>query len=164
MSKSLLIFSVLLVSIVSSPHAATAQDLCWAIDSFEHPCTGSGGCNDSYLYSYCIDGCARGICENHGGSGLCCGHLYYSAVIYVEGEQNCGGQICGDAPVRGSDLRPSSEHNALQALARDRLPGSDWKKHPHFAWYRPSRLVLVPDSCAHTYGVVIQSLPSPVGE
>lgn len=117
---------------------------CWDYEVVgEQKCTGSGGCEGVYLQQVCTFGCVSGECFNNGGSGECCGHIYYSPVIYGDG---------GDCSDEGCNLvaRRSPEGAALAP--------APISKAPPLAEHFP-RLLLIPDRCAHTYAIIVQENP-----
>jgi hypothetical protein len=155
MTKTLVIFFASLVFFAFFPPQATAQGECWAtLDWPPRDCSGPNQCTGSYVTSTCLQGCVRGQCYDDGGSGECCGHLYYTAVIYQEGPQDCGGGICGDARVRISHLHPVLRPNSIELAHRLDLTNPGGTNYPIV--YRPARLLLVPDRCSHVYGAVLQ--------
>lgn len=151
-----LFFSALLMLAAPRANAQVEGPGCYlTLDNWKI-CTGSGGCRDDYDNSQCFLGCTHGFCTNQGGSGLCCGHLYYSAEIYPDGDNDlCKGDICGFIRVHfaGAKERDNS-------LVRPRFQRAELTAPVHY-WIQ--RLIYVPDRCAHTYGLAM-SRPLPVGE
>lgn len=130
---------------------AFAQDAgCWATVDNWQPCSGPNGCRGLKDESFCFQGCTYGFCYNNGGSGECCGTIYYSAEIYP-GDGECRGDICGEVRV----------HDAPQTSGASRLPALDWATHPRI---RPvSRLLLIPDRCRHGYVALPSDAIFPIG-
>jgi hypothetical protein len=116
---------------------ARSEALCWSYFPHTSPCTGTGGCSSHYSWSSCFDGCVSGTCNNSGGSGECCGHLYYTAVIYQD-DGDCHGGACGEVRVHVSKNVP--KRPALESQG---------------VYYRLPGLRYIPDRCAHTYAVMI---------
>jgi hypothetical protein len=106
-------------------------------------------CSDEFTQTLCSWGCVSGLCVNQGGSGLCCGVIYYNAQIQPDGTHvNCGS--CGEARVHVS--RSSSKASNAEiwrgAVLGVRLNQSSSYRMPH--------LLIVPDRCAHGYGLVVE--------
>lgn len=81
---------LILLSLLFIPSIASAA--CWDYwDLGSVMCTGQGGCQGEHEVVTCTFGCVSGDCFNHGGSGLCCGKIYYSAAIYPDGG-DCSGR------------------------------------------------------------------------
>lgn len=141
---------LILLSLLFIPSIASAA--CWDYwDLGSVMCTGQGGCQGEHEVVTCTFGCVSGDCFNHGGSGLCCGKIYYSAAIYPDGG-DCSGrcpEIRAYAPT--SSARPK-QHDV--ELRRGYTPGlivlSD-----HFS-HKPPLVVYVLDHCSHSYGVIEQ--------
>ena len=133
--------------------------ICWDYGTRYAHC--GPGCEAQETTS-CGFGCISGECVSNGGSGECCGELYYSAVIYPDGEK-CG--ECGE--IRTHKSLQSSE-NVI------RLGGSPspWWGAPRGliklsenVSYRPPRQAFVLNQCAHAYGVlVLKDSPLVVGD
>ena len=101
------------------------------------------GCSSDYESLTCTWGCTSGICYPQGGSGLCCGVRYYTAAIYPDG---------GDC--HGSNCQPSKfRHHAAAKI--DLLQGEHRGTLLPLPQQFP-RLLLVPDRCAHIYGIIIE--------
>jgi hypothetical protein len=64
------------------------------VDEGTQRCTGSGGCSSEYELEFCTTGCACGNCVSHGGSGLCCDHIYYTPSVQ-RGIGDCDSEDCG---------------------------------------------------------------------
>jgi len=131
------------------PKIASAS--CVGYTVFDEQCIGNG-CNGEYTKTYCSFGCVHGTCESNGGSGLCCGHIYYNAQIQPDGSGGDCGE-CGNTRYHASALserekRHSAELWRAAALGRVDLGGGQS--------YRMPRLILVPDRCVHRYGLLIQ--------
>ena len=117
---------------------------------FEFTCVGGGGCQGTYYRVYCTFGCASGTCVNQGGSGECCGKIYYVATIYPDGGWDCNAN-CGDAPVRRSHVsHPKKSAKALSAaldvIGPVRLTAE--------LSYSIPRTAIVPDRCRRTFEVI----------
>jgi hypothetical protein len=112
-----------------------------------YPCS-NGSCYDSYYRTICGAGCVSGLCYPDGGSGECCGRLYYNATIYPDGTDSCGGP-CGYLPTVAS-LPTTGTQIATHVNPRRLVLG------PDNAYYKPARMTLVPDTCRHTYAIVTQ--------
>lgn len=149
-------FALLLVGLTAalfSPGSASAQCTdCWGIlDEGPTLCT---GCHSYYELEFCTRGCVCGNCVSHGGSGLCCGHIYYSPVIYPLGE-DCGGE-CGLARVHP---RTHVGRNSQQGKRSEELRQG----------YSPGLILLAPgvtyreplfaydfNHCRHSFGLVAE--------
>lgn len=101
----------------------------------------------------CGWGCISGECYSDGGSGTCCGKMYYSAVIYPDGG-TCG--ECGN--IRSHRFKHSAQH---QLLGGD-SPAIWWATSRGLVWltnnisFHPARQAFVLNKCAHAYGVLIE--------
>src|SRR5690242_6574639 len=81
---------------------AASQAGCYSyLEYGPYACVGPNGCYDSYYRTICAGGCVAGDCYSQGGSGECCGKLYYNATIYPDPWYRCGGS-CGELPVIAS--------------------------------------------------------------
>jgi hypothetical protein len=118
------VFAFLLVGLGALFNAGSASaqcTSCWGIlDEGPTRCT---GCNAYYDLEFCTRGCQCGNCLSHGGSGLCCGHIYYSPVIYPLPD-DCGGE-CGLARVhpRTHVSRNGQEGKHSEELRQGYSPG-----------------------------------------
>ena len=139
--KRILGLLAVLFCLFGVPQIASAG--CWDYygGTLQH-CTGTNGCKDIYFVYYCGPGCVSGECFNNGGGGLCCGHQYQSAVIYGDGGE-CDPDMCGPHAFGGLKKTSASSVEKPQSQS----PPAE----------RYSRLLLVPDRCAHGYGVIVQS-------
>jgi len=136
---------VMLFSMLSISSIARAE--CVAIGDFgPEKCSGSNGCMGAYEFLYCSWGCAAGTCVAHGGSGLCCGTIYYSPEIYPNGTRCTD---CGEIRIHASKP-PTSRFSA--ELRQGYSPGLI--KISDNLSYKEPRIVYVLDRCNHTYGVV----------
>lgn len=90
MKHTLLLSITFLALVIAVPHKAHAS--CWGYIDRTVSC--AGGCiaeSDS-----CFFGCISGTCVSRGGSGLCCNTIYYTAVIYPDGDpEECS--FCSEA-------------------------------------------------------------------
>ena len=146
--RSRLILLVLLLSVVSLPRIAHAgcEDY-WDVGSAM--CTGAGGCQGEHEIIRCTFGCISGTCVNQGGSGVCCGKIYYNATIYPDGG-DCRERCPGIRSFPTSAAKPSHQHGPLGyspglVMVTERLS------------YKPPTIVFVLDHCSHSFGVVQQT-------
>jgi hypothetical protein len=151
--QRVLVAAMVLGFVTFAPSLATAT--CWGYFDVQAHCVGTGGCSEPYFYSLCTSGCIHGQCIDHGSSGQCCGHIYYSAVIYQDGG-NCSGSECGL-------LRAHPSHSAKNRKQRnpERGTGTSLERvgfggNSPFLGYAAPRLLFVPDRCAHTYQIIVQ--------
>ena len=105
-----------------------------------------GSCQGDFDFPECTIGYVSGLCDFDGGSGECCGHIYYSAVIYPDGDNDHrqqGGQLrLHQAPASAANKTVhSSEAWRGQMLGRMVLATN--------VSYREPRMVFVPDRCAY---------------
>jgi hypothetical protein len=112
-------------------------------------CSDAHGCQSEYEKTYCTFGCISGTCTAQGGSGLCCGKLYYNASIAGDGG-NCNDQCSGFPSDHGylvrtpvTDSISDSEGDGLIVMAADVR-----QRMPAFSF--------VPDHCSHTFGIAIE--------
>ena len=97
-------------------------------------------------------GCVSGECDGNGGSGECCGKMYYSAVIYPDGDF-C--EWCGNARHHGSRLAKNEVHvDAFPAIWWDTSRGL--VKLSKDVSYRPAKQAFVLNKCSHSYAVLIE--------
>lgn len=139
--------SILIVCAVAPK--ANAQAGCTGYYEYESACSGAGGCTSTYVYSICSFGCIHGDCFNHSGSGLCCGHLYYTASIRTDGG-TCSGSNCGAARIHHGPKVDSSMLDRGLPNARSFSPPAQSVK-----------VALVPDRCRGIYAVVEEDVPQP---
>lgn len=126
----------------------TASAGCWEYwGGTEIKCTGAHGCQSFYFQYTCGPGCVSGECSDSGGGGQCCGHNYDNAVIYPDGGNDCDPDLCGKYRSGG---HPTTKAEASSVDKTASQPSTA---------ERFSRLILVPDRCAHRYGVVVQENP-----
>ena len=117
------------------------------------PCFGSNGCNDFYQEVFCVFGCVSGTCDSRGGSGLCCGKIYYTPVIYPDGGRCDPGGGCGTG--RPHTMQQSALHSPhAQELLQHRSPGV--VKLTDSISYREPAFAFVIDHCKREYGVLIE--------
>ncbi len=89
------------LAVVLSLAGDARASACYAITESPRECGGPGGCEDIYYLENCVAGCTGGTCVDHGGSGECCGMVYYTSVIYEDPwEPPCNQGICGDVRIR----------------------------------------------------------------
>lgn len=140
--KRILVLLAVLFCLFGVPQIASAG--CWDYygGTGQH-CTGPNGCKGIYYVYYCGPGCVSGECFNNGGGGQCCGHNYINAVIYPDGGE-CDPDFCGPHAF-GAHTTTKAEASSVEQTASQASPVE-----------RFSRLLLVPDRCAHLYGVVVQ--------
>ena len=138
-----------------APHLARAQASCWGYLDVQSHCSGSGGCSSPYFYSLCTTGCVHGLCVGHGSSGQCCGHVYYSAVIYSDGD-DCPGDECGLLRAHAPSSAKSSKRLNPQPVRQATAENLGLASEPPILGLPASRLLFVPDRCTHTYHIVLQ--------
>src|SRR5258708_1731840 len=100
MSQTTLLFVSCMSFLIFCSHAKA--DICWDYGTRYAFC--GAGCEAQETNS-CGFGCISGECNSQGGSGECCGKMYYSAVIYPDGGR-CG--ECGN--IRSHKSRVSAEN------------------------------------------------------
>jgi hypothetical protein len=105
----------------------------------------------------CFFGCISGTCVSRGGSGECCGHIYYSAVIYQD-SGNCGNE-CGGTPLRIPErhVSVSSRNNVNMAWSPGFIQIGEGVR------VREYRRSLVPNHCAHSYMALVETPIQPAG-
>ncbi len=145
--KRLILIAMVVVSVMFFAKVSRADCVDYS-GEMEFNCS-SGGCQGSYITVTCTFGCVSGTCTNRGGSGECCGRIYYVATIFPDGG-DCTNE-CGGAPVRRSRRSQSSNLKtartaSLEALGPVRLTTD--------ISYVVPRAAVVPDRCRHTYEVL----------
>lgn len=163
-ARQLILLSLILLTlaILVTSRAAAQGDQCWSYsEEQQFNCVGAGGCRGSYYETYCYVGCLHGWCTNRGGSGECCGRIYYTASGSSDG--TCLGFDCGLARVHTSSFRdPKGRDSAeVQHVATTERLGAT--ADPAVGGLRVPRLMFVPDRCAHTYGMIVQEGHAPSG-
>jgi hypothetical protein len=144
---------LVMLLVVCFSHPAHASG-CWDINYLSDVnCTGPNGCTGSYPLEYCTFGCVSGTCEDRGGSGLCCGRLYYTPVIYPDGGRCDPGGGCGTGRAHASRPTATSSPHAQQLL-QGRSPGVI-KVSDNFG-YREPTFAYVYDRCRHEYAVLVE--------
>ena len=143
MKQNLIVLTLLLAWIVATPRKAHAS--CWGYIDRTVSCV--GGCiaeSDT-----CFFGCISGTCNNQGGSGLCCKTIYYTAVIYPDGDpEECS--FCSEArPVAGHKEVATTTHTRVQFWGGG-TPGLI-QLGGELASLRIERQVFVPNRCSHSY-------------
>ena len=134
-------------------------NICWDYGTRYAFC--GPGCQAEQTTS-CGFGCISGECNSHGGSGECCGRIYYSAVIYPDGDR-CAN--CGTARSHKSRLSAENEVHVLgfPAIWWDSSRGL--VKLSKNVRYHPPKQAFVLNKCLHTYGVLIErDYPVVVGD
>jgi hypothetical protein len=136
---------------------AHAQGNCWGYQDFGgDPCTGPGGCSDTWEVITCGPGCTKGTCTNFGNSTSCCGvrHDYAQITNFPLGAE-CSGQSCGLA-VR--QLRLTAKQKLWGSLELD----AALKKELKEKWpSRLPRMLYVINRCTHEYDLVYEmDIPS----
>jgi hypothetical protein len=151
--RLVLSFFILLVMVFA---AGSAKAQCWGYSQFTPERCSSPGCMGSYTPTYCRFGCVSGTCENQGGSGQCCGHLYYTAVIYPDGQDSCHDLGCGEngqfRRVHGKTSRVDSQYSA--ELRQGYTPGLIMLSAR--LSYKPPRLVYAFSRCNHSFRLIIE--------
>jgi len=149
----LLIMLALLVS--SEPAAAGEGECpggCWTYDDFgQIQCF---GCDEYRELIFCMGGgCVCGTCEEEGGSGLCCGKIYYTPTIYPE-PGDCG--ECGNSPshARTHANRQSSGGRYSAELRQGYSPGLIMLT-PTVS-YRAPLFAYVYNRCSHTFTLIAE--------
>jgi hypothetical protein len=110
------------------------------------------GC-DIIQTTTCGFGCISGECYSQGGSGQCCGKMYYSAVIYPDGGK------CSECIGVRSHKSGLSAENEIQV---GEFPAIWWDssrglvKLSKNISYHPPRQTFVLNKCLHIYGVLIE--------
>ena len=118
-----------------------ANDNCWSYWIYPPINCHWQTCNDTCTTSICAGGCTSGTCTDAANSGLCCSHYeYHNAQIYPDSE-TCPN--CEQPPLRHPPSRPTEGRST---------PGKTKEVYSE-AW---ARLVLVPNKCAHSYGVLVE--------
>lgn len=141
-------FKLVLLSIFVVCLSASAAGGCWSYWDLTGLCSGEGGCQGTYPRTRCWWGCVEGRCNNCANYTECCGQVYCYAQIYPTG--TCQPSQCG--------LGPSAENRNEDRQAN--TPPADTKQDVQLA-YRPARILFVPSSCTHEYGVFFEGgLPS----
>jgi hypothetical protein len=150
--KSKLALLGLLGFLVQTPSITKAQGVsCWGyVDNFG-TCSDNAGCQGEYDRTECVLGCVHGVCNNNGGSGECCGTIYYTAVLVSDGDStSCQGSLCGDSPVRRAALR-EKRRGRFKDIAQPKLTPEDF-----FLAYRPPRILFLPSNCSQKYEVFLE--------
>ncbi len=130
----------------------SAHSQCVGTMDVTYTCAGEN-CKSSYTSTICYFGCQAGQCIGRGGSGLCCGNIYYSAEIYPTGE-GCDPIYCTEARVHPPK---SSALDNLHVPEVRRGELLDQIELTRTLAYRPPSLIFVPDRCRHSYGLVVKS-------
>jgi len=155
--KETLIFVTYLSFLTICNHAKA--DICWDYGMRYAHC--GPGCEAEQTTS-CGFGCISGDCVSDGGSGECCGEMYYSAVIYPDGGR------CANCPqIRARKSTVSAENEvhvgSSRAIWWDTSRGLI--KLSKNVSYRPPRQAFVLNKCSHAYGVLIsKEYPVVVGD
>jgi len=143
---------ILIGAICVASYAHPAMAGCVGYQEVNAICTGSGGCQDEYTRTLCSWGCASGTCVNQGGSGLCCGRIYYNAQIQPDGTR-CNNVNCGLARTRTARLATDASKHNTQLWNGARLGTIQVGDRA----YRVPRMLFIPDRCAARYGVVLEA-------
>lgn len=158
MSKRILVFSAAAVFAFALASARVWACSCSAItDGFEVFCSGAGGCNGSYIPTYCGFGCTYGDCYTT-GYGQCCDHTYRTWNINTGGceHRDCG--ECGQIRVRGSSKVAGSSQGAPERHGAMGAPPRTDASFDAGNTFETSgfseEILFVPDRCRHTYGAL----------
>ena len=147
------IMVLVVLGLVASVPRFSAAD-CWRYyDPAPVQCFDANGCASSYVSTLCQIGCISGLCYNHGGSGECCGHLYYYAAGYPDGQDSCTQNGCGHglSPVRRAKRSKPRQSTHPETVAR-----GDVHRGGPVPFYGPRRMLFVPDQCSKSYGVLME--------
>jgi hypothetical protein len=137
------------LGLLLSSQPAQAQGSCWGylqIGPFQCQSL-DGQCSSEYYTTRCNLGCLSGECYNQGGSGECCGQLYYSAIIYPDGDPHGCDNDC--EVIIG--LRPNGSSASKYVVASN---PSKLSERTLESGYPTIRLTYVPDTCRGTYAVI----------
>jgi hypothetical protein len=150
----LIVLSLSVGSSRASAQAYTCDSPCGGyLDPGGRSCNGDPTCQE--YPTYCTSsGCICGQCVSHGGSGDCCGLIYYSAVVYP-GSGACPGD-CGYATTHGRmHVARGHRKNPHESEVRGRYsPGLIMLNAT--ASYRPASIVYVYSNCSHDLRLVVE--------
>ena len=145
---------LLLLGFAFSACHVVAARTCWSyMDDGEFECGGAGGCEGYYFRVYCILGCVSGTCNPDGGSGECCGQIFYYAVGYEWGGLDCHGLNCGESPARRARRQEGRRKVNTATLNGKSGLGPLADQVP--------RILFVPNRCTHEYEVLFEDFAAP---
>lgn len=145
-------------------HTSRAQTPCgcWEVlELYEKTCsTTRPPCQSSYPVYQCAVGCQFGQCGPQ-GYGSCCGKSWRTYNVY--GATQCGGnQDCGVGCGELSSQAAANPNHALSQPPTEPDTRSD-VSIPTVNTLTYETVLLVPDRCQHTYGILYLHLPSAEG-